>query len=62
MPVADIIDLGERTRALVLNARAAAAMAPRVAELMAIELGRDRRWIDDQIATFQQMSRAYLPG
>jgi len=54
--------LSRRTRALVLNARAAAAMAPRVAELMAIELGRDRRWIDGQIATFQQMSRAYLPG
>jgi len=54
--------LSRRTRALVLNARAAVTMAPRVAALMAAELGRDQRWIDDQIGTFREMSQAYLPG
>ena len=42
--------LAYRTRAMFLNARAAAAMAPRVAELMAAELGCDQAWIDTQTA------------
>ncbi len=36
--------LSRRTRALLLNARAALAMAPAVARLMAAELGRDAAW------------------
>ncbi len=36
--------LSRRLRALTLNARAAVAMAPRVAELMRAELKRDDRW------------------
>ena len=36
--------LARRTRALFLNARAALRMAPRVADLMAGELGRDAAW------------------
>ena len=54
--------LARRTRALFLNSRAAGDMAPRVAALLAAELGRDQRWIDDQVAAFQQTCRAYLPG
>lgn len=41
--------LTRRTRALYLNARAAREMAPRVAELMARELGRDAAWIAAQV-------------
>lgn len=54
--------LARRTRALFLNACAARDMAPRVAALMAGELGRDQRWIDEQVAAFRQTARAYLPG
>jgi len=41
--------LTRRTRALSLNTRAALEMAPRVAQLMARELGRDPAWIEDQL-------------
>jgi glycerol-3-phosphate dehydrogenase len=54
--------LCRRTRALLLNARAAAAMAPRVAELLAGELGRDAAWQSAQIANFSVLASAYLPG
>jgi glycerol-3-phosphate dehydrogenase len=52
--------LSRRTRALFLNARAAVAMAPAVAKLMAAELGRDERWQSQQVADFTAMARAYL--
>ena len=51
--------LARRTRALFLNARAAIAMAPRVADLMAAELGRDARWQTEQIEQFNAIARAY---
>ncbi|MBA4190424.1 MAG: FAD-dependent oxidoreductase [Planctomycetaceae bacterium] len=41
--------LTRRTRVLHLNSRAALEMAPRVAELMARELGRDIEWIAGQV-------------
>lgn len=40
--------LARRTRAQFLNTRAAAEMAPRVAELMARELGHGEEWIAEQ--------------
>jgi glycerol-3-phosphate dehydrogenase len=52
--------LARRTRALFLNARAAIAMAPEVAKLMAAELGRDQRWQKEQIAQFTAMAQSYL--
>ncbi len=52
--------LARRTRALFLNARAAIEMAPRVAEIVAEELGRDQRWRDTQIAQFTVVARNYL--
>jgi glycerol-3-phosphate dehydrogenase len=54
--------LARRTRALFLNARAAVEAAPRVAELMARELGRDVAWTADQIAAFGELARGYLPA
>jgi glycerol-3-phosphate dehydrogenase len=51
--------LARRTRALFLNARAAIASAPRVAELLAAELGRDRAWADEEVRTFTATAAAY---
>ena len=54
--------LSRRTRLLLLDARAALAAAPRVAELLAAELGRDDDWVVAQAREFQELARAYLPG
>jgi glycerol-3-phosphate dehydrogenase len=52
--------LARRTRALFLNARAAIAMAPRVAALMARELEQDQSWQTQQINSFQELAKRYL--
>jgi glycerol-3-phosphate dehydrogenase len=52
--------LARRTRSLMLNARAAIHMAPRVAELMAEELERDEAWKADQVRVFTELARGYL--
>ena len=54
--------LARRTRALFLNARAAMCMAPRVAELLARELGRDTAWQRAQVEAFCDLARRYLPA
>jgi glycerol-3-phosphate dehydrogenase len=51
--------LARRTRALFLNAHAAIAMAPRVAELLAQELGRDESWQREQVACFKEVAARY---
>ena len=51
--------LVRRTRALCLNARAAIAMAPRAAALLAEELGRDAAWRDAQLQEFGILARGY---
>jgi glycerol-3-phosphate dehydrogenase len=53
--------LARRTRSLFLNARAAMEAAPKVASLMATELGYDEQWEGEQVATFQRISQRYLP-
>ena len=53
--------LSRRTRALVLNARAAIAMAPQAAALMAVELHRDEAWQRTQIEQFTALAQHYLP-
>jgi glycerol-3-phosphate dehydrogenase len=52
--------LARRTRALFLNATAAVEMAPRVAELLARELGRDAAWDADQVRAFGELARGYV--
>jgi len=52
--------LARRTRALFLNARAAIRMAPRVAALLAQELGCDKKWQVDQVEKFNQVAAGYL--
>ncbi len=54
--------LARRTRALFLNARAALRMAPRVADLMASELGRDAAWKLHQLAAFSETAKGYILG
>jgi glycerol-3-phosphate dehydrogenase len=53
--------LARRTRALFLNARAAMEMAERVADLMALELGRDAAWAHEQVEAFRETASSYLP-
>lgn len=50
-----------RLRATQLNAAAAQRMAPRVAALLAAELGRDDAWCRTEIANFDAMIQPYLP-
>ena len=52
--------LARRTRSLVLDARAAMEAAPRVAEILAEALGRDRSWTQDQSQSFQETAAGYL--
>lgn len=52
--------LARRTRALPLNARAAIAMAPAVASLLAAELGRGETWVQSQLADFTSIARNYV--
>jgi glycerol-3-phosphate dehydrogenase len=53
--------LARRTRFLILDARASMAVAPRVAELMAAELGRDQAWREAQVSGYRDLARRYLP-
>ena len=51
--------LARRTRALFLDARAAIAIAPQVARIMARESGKNEAWIDQQIQAFTETARNY---
>jgi glycerol-3-phosphate dehydrogenase len=52
--------LARRTRALVLDARASQAAAPRVAALLAAELGRDAHWQAEQVRQYQELASGYV--
>ena len=54
--------LSRRTRALWLDARASMEMAPRVASLMARELGRGAPWEEEQVVLFRKLAEGYLPA
>jgi glycerol-3-phosphate dehydrogenase len=51
--------LARRTRALFLNSKAAVAMAPAVARLLAAELGKDESWVAAQVAGFNELAAQY---
>lgn len=53
--------LSRRTRSLLLDARASIEAAPRVASLLARELGRNEDWERDQVRAFEVLARGYLP-
>ena len=54
--------LSRRTRALLLDAAVSMEIAPRVALLMAAELGYDEAWQQRQVSDFLQLAHGYLPG
>ena len=52
--------LARRTRALFLNAQAAIDLAPKIAAIMAEELGQDEMWIANQLEAFRAIAANYL--
>ncbi|MCD8313050.1 MAG: FAD-dependent oxidoreductase, partial [Bacteroidales bacterium] len=52
--------LARRVRLLFVDAREAIAAAPKVAEIMAAELGKDQEWIDAQVASFTATAKNYI--
>ena len=52
--------LSRRSRALLLDARASIAAAPRVAALLAEELGHDEAWTHAEVDRYEQLARGYL--
>jgi len=53
--------LARRTRALLLDAKAAIESAPIVAALMAKEMNKDDHWAKKQIESFNKVAKNYLP-
>lgn len=51
--------LARRTRTLLLDAALAVAVAPRVAAILAEELGRDTQWQAAQAAAFADLAKTY---
>ncbi|MBC7689855.1 MAG: FAD-dependent oxidoreductase, partial [Aquabacterium sp.] len=49
-------------RALFLDARAAIQMAPKVAQLLAAELGKNEAWQQSQVTIFTTLALGYLPA
>jgi glycerol-3-phosphate dehydrogenase len=54
--------LARRTRALLLDAKAAIESATVVASLMAAEMNKDERWMQEQVALFGETAKNYLPN
>jgi glycerol-3-phosphate dehydrogenase len=52
--------LARRVRVLYLDARASIALAPKVASIMAEELGRDKAWEQQQVKEFTEMAQGYV--
>jgi glycerol-3-phosphate dehydrogenase len=53
--------LSRRTRALLLDAKAAMEAAPSVAAIMAKEMNKDAAWIKNQMDVFNSIAKNYLP-
>lgn len=51
--------LARRTRALFLDARESIRISKEVAEMMAIELGYDDAWIEDQVQSYAKLAAGY---
>ncbi|WP_439487482.1 FAD-dependent oxidoreductase [Algoriphagus sp.] len=58
MKVEDV--LSRRIRMLMLDAQAAIDTAPKVAKLMADEMGKDEKWIESELADFHKTASKYL--
>jgi glycerol-3-phosphate dehydrogenase len=53
--------LSRRTRALLLDAKAAVDVCPIVADILAKELGKSVSWQKEQVEEFNKLARNYLP-
>ena len=51
--------LARRTRALFLDARESVRIAEETAVLMAGERGKNRKWIRDQVKSFEEVAKGY---
>jgi glycerol-3-phosphate dehydrogenase len=58
MTVEDV--LSRRTRALILDAKAAIAAAPLVADIMMKELNEDEQWKEQQLKDFYKVAEGYV--
>ncbi|HET6456849.1 MAG TPA: glycerol-3-phosphate dehydrogenase/oxidase [Armatimonadota bacterium] len=54
--------LSRRTRALLLGAKTSIEMAPKVAQVMAAELGNDESWQCRQVAAYTTLAKGYSLG
>jgi glycerol-3-phosphate dehydrogenase len=52
--------LARRTRCQLLDARESLRMAPKVAEIMAKEMGKDLDWQKNQVAAYQEVTSNYI--
>jgi glycerol-3-phosphate dehydrogenase len=52
--------LARRVRMLFLDANAAIECAPRVADILMKELGRDEKWREDELLRFYDVAKGYL--
>ncbi len=52
--------LARRSRALIFDAAASIAAAPKVAHVMAKELKHDQKWIQQQVDDYNALARGYL--
>ncbi|MEJ0105820.1 MAG: glycerol-3-phosphate dehydrogenase/oxidase [Bacteroidota bacterium] len=53
--------LSRRTRAILLDAKAAIESAPLVAKIMAKEMNKDEAWEKEQVKNFNEIAESYLP-
>lgn len=58
MTVEDV--LSRRTRCQLLDARESLRMAPGVAYIMAMEMGKDSHWIKEQVLAYNEVTRKYF--
>ncbi|MEO9021962.1 MAG: glycerol-3-phosphate dehydrogenase/oxidase, partial [Ginsengibacter sp.] len=52
--------LARRTRVLFLHAQEAINLAPEIAEIMQLELGRDNNWKMEQVESFTKLAKGYM--
>lgn len=52
--------LSRRTRAILLDAKAAMEMAPEIAKILAKELGKDQAWVEQEVKEFLDMAKNYV--
>ena len=51
--------MSRRSRCLFLNSKESIAIAPKVVEIMANELSKDKDWIENQLNQFYKLTKLY---